>query len=296
MNKPTLFHIRMTVPPLLVDSFVNLLENISENVSWDVSENYLQDVNIDAFVSNKETLISLTQEHLAHTLAHALQSYNLPQPNYLSIEEIPEKNWLLENQLSFPPINIGSFFIHGSHFKHEKPQNKLSLEINAALAFGSGEHASTKGCLTAISSLDNFKPQNGLDVGCGSGILAMAASLFFKIPILAIDIDPFSVETTKENAKKNNLENNIICFQSNGYEQINKKHTFDLILCNILAKPLCEMAPQLKQHLSSNGIAILSGLLNTQSQEVVEQHQTCGLELINTISMGEWETLIFNNA
>jgi ribosomal protein L11 methyltransferase len=133
-------------------------------------------------------------------------------------------------------------------------------------------------------------------MGCGSGILAMAATLFFKISFVAVDIDPFSVKTTQENLKKNHLDHRISCFQSNGYEGLPSHQTFDLILCNILAKPLCEMAPQLKHHLNHKGMAILSGLLNTQSQEVIEHHQMCGLQLEKRISIGEWETLIFRNA
>lgn len=295
MTKPALFHIQLTVSPSLTDAFVNVLEDISENVSWDICEDPSQGIKIDAFISNKESNLSLSLESVKSTFLHALKSHDLVPPKDFSIEEIPEKNWLLENQLSFPPLDIGSFFIYGSHFQEQIPPHKLSLEINAALAFGSGEHASTKGCLMALSSLDHFQPKTALDMGCGSGILAMAAALLFKIPVVAADIDPFSVETTKENVKKNRLEPQIICFQSNGYEKINKSEQFDLILCNILAKPLCEMAPQLKQHLNSRGVAILSGLLHTQAQEVIEHHQKCGLELMDTISIGEWDTLIFKN-
>ena len=295
MTKPVLFHIQLTVSPHLTDSFVNLLEDMSENVSWDICDDPTQGIKIDAFISNKESNIALSLETVKETLFHALKSHDLLPPKDLSIEEIPEKNWLLENQLSFPPLDIGSFFIYGSHFQEQIPTDKLSLEINAALAFGSGEHASTKGCLLALSSLENFHPRTALDMGCGSGILAMAAALLFKVPVLAADIDPFSVETTKENLKKNGLESQIICFQSNGYEKIKPSQSFDLILCNILAKPLCEMAPQLKQHLNANGFTILSGLLKTQAQEVIEHHQKCGLQLMDTISIGEWDTLIFKN-
>ena len=134
-----------------------------------------------------------------------------------------------------------------------------------------------------------------LDMGCGSGILAMAASMFFKIPFTAVDIDPFSIETTKENLRKNNLKTKVSCFQSNGYVSLKKEETFDLILCNILAKPLCEMAPQLRKHLRPKGMAILSGLLKTQSQEVIEQHQKYGLQLTNRIAIEDWETLILTH-
>lgn len=295
MTKPILFHITLTVPSSLVDSFVNLLENISENVSWDVSDDPQKEIKIDAFISNKDTDMPLTQKSVEEIFLRAIKSYVLPQPHEFFIEEIPEKNWLLENQLSFPPLDIGSFFIYGSHFDGVIPSEKISLEINAALAFGSGEHASTKGCLIAISSLENFKPHNALDMGCGSGILAMASSLFFNVPVLAVDIDPFSVKTTKENIGKNKLKERITCLQSNGYEKVPPSQMFDLILCNILAKPLCEMAPQLKKHLRTKGIAILSGLLNTQSQQVIEEHQKCGLNLDKSILIDEWETLIFTN-
>lgn len=296
MIKAHLFHIKITTSPALVDAFVNLLEDISENVSWDVTDDSSQTIKIDSFVSNKDTQTSLSVKDVTAIVEHAIKSHDLPSPSSLSIEEIPEKNWLEENQLSFPPLDIGDFFIYGSHFKGKIPDNKLSLEINAALAFGSGEHATTQGCLLALASLGNFTPHTGLDMGCGSGILAMAASLFFQIPFVAVDIDPFSVKTTEENIKKNHIDHRISCFQSNGYEGLPSHQTFDLILCNILAKPLCEMAPQLKYHLNPKGTAILSGLLNTQSQEVIEHHQMCGLQLEGRISIGEWETLILRNA
>ncbi|MDC0349123.1 50S ribosomal protein L11 methyltransferase [Alphaproteobacteria bacterium] len=294
MDKTALFHIKLTSPQKFIGGFINLLEDLSDNVSWDESNN-TGETSIDAFISNKDGGV-LTKKIIKEKIEDSIKSHSLPQTQNLSIEEIPEKNWLLENQNSFPPIEAGPFFIYGSHFKEKKPTEKICLEINAALAFGSGDHATTKGCLIALSSLENFIPKTGLDMGCGSGVLSMGAALFFNIPICAVDIDPFSVTTTKENIKKNHLIDSVTCFQSNGYENIDSESKFDLILCNILAKPLCEMAPLLKKHLSVNGVAILSGLLTTQEKEVVGCHQEYELELKKTISIGEWSTLILNHA
>ncbi|MFN7662244.1 MAG: 50S ribosomal protein L11 methyltransferase [Alphaproteobacteria bacterium] len=294
MTKPTLFHLQLLVSRHLVDRYVNLLADVTENVSWDDPNHISDDLKIDAFISNTRTTQVLQLEEVKADFLKRLDDHGLPIPVDYKLEEIPEKNWLLENQLSFPPLEVGSFFIHGSHFDGAIPPEKIALHINAALAFGSGEHGSTKGCLMALCSLKQ-KPKTALDMGCGSGILAMAAARLFNIPVTAVDIDPFSVETTKENISKNGLSSQVTCCQSTGYESIPPKSQFDLILCNILAKPLCEMALQLKQHLNPNGVAILSGLLQSQAQEVIEHHQKHGLQLMDTVSVDEWTTLILTH-
>ena len=207
------------------------------------------------------------------------------------IDAIAEKNWLEESFKSFPPISFGRYYIYGSHITEEPPANRICLQIDAATAFGSGEHATTQGCLMALDEvLQVMKPKNVLDLGCGSGILAMAT---FKVMdekpyIEAVDIDPIAVEITTQNAVRNKTD--MLVFQSTGYENVGKN--YDLIFANILAGPLVEMASDLEKHLSHGGYAILSGFLEEQKDWVQKAHENVGLEIVSYRQIKEWGTLV----
>ena len=223
-----------------------------------------------------------------------LIDFNLPDPLNAELEKLPEKDWVAENRQSFPPIDVGSFFIHGSHYEGDIPKEKHVLKIDAALAFGSGEHASTKGCLQALDHLTNQSFNKALDVGCGSGILSMAIVKLFEIPVLGIDIDPFSVTTATDNAKDNQVENLIDIIEGTGYAPLKSDDKYDLIMANILAGPLCDMAGDLAQHLQKGGYAILSGLLEEQEEQVVQAHTKHGLKVAKVFHLDGWSTIILS--
>tara|TARA_B000000565_G_scaffold47499_1_gene31556 strand:+ start:31050 stop:31955 length:906 start_codon:yes stop_codon:yes gene_type:complete len=214
----------------------------------------------------------------------------------ISLKELPSKDWLLENRKQFPPIICDRFFIYPSFYNEKLPNDKINIELNAAMAFGSGEHETTKGCLHGLSRLqEKYSFANILDLGCGSGILAIAASkLWPSSSITAADFDHFAVKTTQENAITNKTSN-IQSIFSDGFVQINTRE-FDLIIANILAGPLIELASQMYTHCSKNGVVVLSGLLNWQEKEVRKAYESVGFQLCDNFVVGEWATLVFEKS
>jgi ribosomal protein L11 methyltransferase len=220
----------------------------------------------------------------------------------LIVEEIPETNWLEESYRQFPPFTIGTFFIFGSHYKGKIPPQKIPLQIDAATAFGSGEHGTTRGCLEALLHLykNDLKPKSILDMGAGSGILGIAAYKLWKKPTLAVDIDKEATRVACHHRKINNVpsgDKGMICATGDGYAARRvKAHEkgFDLIIANILAGPLVIMAEDLSKNLSKNGYTILSGLLVEQEKEVLKAHKDAGLHIAKRITHGEWRTLILS--
>ena len=207
----------------------------------------------------------------------------------LRIKKMPEINWLESSYQGFPPIEVGKYYIYGSHITTPPPTDKISLMIDAATAFGTGEHQTTHGCLKALENLTEV-PHTVLDVGCGSGILGMAFAKNYQKKVDAVDIDPESVRVATENAQKNNLSELMTVWQSDGYQQVKK--SYDLIFCNILANPLIEMASDLAKHLNPNGIAILSGFLNNQEDWVKKAHTDAGLVFMKHYRINGWSTLV----
>lgn len=207
----------------------------------------------------------------------------------IQLNPIVHKNWLRESLQSFPPVDIGPYYIYGSHIKENLPTDKITLEIDAATAFGSGEHQTTQGCLMGLMELK--KPVGRvLDMGCGSGILAMAYAKTFNQPVDAVDIDPESVAVATQNAELNGLKDLIHVWQSEGYQNVPK--TYDLIFANILARPLMDMADDLYAHLNVGGMAILSGFLYRQERWVLRAHERAGLKFVQRFRVNGWSTLI----
>lgn len=221
-------------------------------------------------------------------------------PKILMVEDIPETNWLEESYRQFPPFAIGQFFIFGSHYNGTIPKGKIPLQIDAATAFGSGEHGTTRGCLEALLHLhkNRMKPKSILDMGAGSGILGIAAYKLWGKPVLAVDIDKEATRVACHHRKINNVlsgDAGMTCATGDGYEARrvkSKNKGFDLIIANILAGPLVIMAKDLSKNLSKTGCAILSGLLVEQEKEVLKAHKDAGLNIEKRITHGEWRTLI----
>ena len=207
----------------------------------------------------------------------------------VDVQPMENKNWLVECYQSFKPIQIGKYYIYGSHIDEMPPVDLISLKIDAATAFGTGEHQTTHGCLTALNDLD-FEPEKVIDVGCGSGILSMAYAKTFNKKVDAVDIDPESVRVATNNAKINGLDGLMNVWLSNGYESVSE--TYDLVLCNILARPLMDMASDLKKHLNKGGLAILSGFLTRQERWVLKAHTDIGFEFVKRYRINGWSTLV----
>lgn len=220
----------------------------------------------------------------------------LGQPDpVLEVEPLAPIDWVTQTYLSFPPIRAGRFFVYGSHHKRPVPAGCVGLLIEAAMAFGSGEHATTQGCLRALSDLHkSFPIERALDMGCGSGILSFAAAKLWRKPVVAVDIDALSVEIATENARLNRVNKLVTCRHGNGYSTpiVGHKGPYDLIVANILARPLARMAPSLRRHLRPGGYAVLSGLLARQEKLVIAAHRRQGLKLVRRYRIGEWNTLV----
>jgi ribosomal protein L11 methyltransferase len=222
----------------------------------------------------------------------------------IAVEPLPDEDWLALNRRQFPPVAAGRFFIHGSHFDGMAPAGTIALRLDAGPAFGSGTHETTRGCLVAIDeAMAEFaregRPVRALDVGCGSGILALAiaaaaAEDSANIPVVATDIDPIAATTTRENAAANNLAERVVALAGEGVSgrEVVAGAPYDLIVANILAEPLIALAPELAGLLAPGGFLILSGLLTSQEGEVLAACGAAGLALRRTIVLGDWSTMI----
>ncbi|MDG2430180.1 MAG: 50S ribosomal protein L11 methyltransferase [Paracoccaceae bacterium] len=220
------------------------------------------------------------------------------QADDFKVSELPQVDWVSKVQRSLKPVTAGRFFVYGAHDKGKVPRNCKPLLIEASMAFGTGHHGTTKGCLLALEYLlnDGLDAKNIIDVGCGTAVLAMAAASVFSANVTAIDIDAVAVSVAKTNVQANDLDRNIRCFESNGFghSQINTIETFDLIFANILMAPLLSMAEDMSRHTVSGGHAILSGILTEQAELVTKKYIDVGFSLSKQINIAEWSTLIFS--
>ena len=218
----------------------------------------------------------------------------------LKIEKLKERDWLAENISFFKPFEIGRFWIFGDHVKKIPAQWRIPLRMNAARAFGSGSHATTKGCLRAIQMIPGLKPQHILDLGCGSAILAIGAWRRWPMTkVVALDNDRVSVEVARANLRLNKVSpNSISIFVSDGFKNASLFHfsSFDLILANILARPLIQMSSEISTRLTSRGWIILSGVLKKQSVEVENAFRARGLRLWARLIDEDWVTLVMRPA
>ena len=192
------------------------------------------------------------------------------------------EGWLARTHAAFPEQLVGRrFAVRGTHLTDAPTPGRLAVTLDAGIAFGSGEHGSTRGCLRALERVAHRKPRRILDLGTGSGILAMAAAKLLHRPVLATDIDPWSVRVTRDNARRNGLARRLRVLRADGWTApILQRHApYDLVFANILARPLTQMARHLAQHLAPGGTAILAGLLASQARWVLAAHRAQGLVL-----------------
>ena len=219
------------------------------------------------------------------------------QAEGFKISELPQIDWVSKVQRSLKPVVAGRFFVYGSHDSDKVPPDCEPLLIEASMAFGTGHHGTTKGCLLALEQLIKvgFKAKNVIDVGCGTAVLAMAAARIFSANVIASDIDSVAHSVAKLNIIANGLDQNIQCFEASGFahEQIKTKNPFDLIFANILLAPLLGLATDISKYSLSGGYVVLSGILSEQAELVVKKYTGVGFSLSNQIEIGEWVTIIF---
>lgn len=240
---------------------------------------------VGAYFSEKPSDVSLA------LLAAAFQAEEF------KISELPQIDWVSKVQRSLKPVIAGRFFVYGSHDSDKVPSNCEPLLIEASMAFGTGHHGTTKGCLLALEQIisDGFDAKNVIDVGCGTAVLAMAAAKVFSANIIASDIDSVALSVAKTNVLANGLDKSIRCFEASGFshDQIKTTGSFDLIFANILMKPLLSLAADISRYSLSGGYVVLSGILYEQAELVTNRYIKVGFSLSREIKIGEWVTLIF---
>ncbi|WP_337266971.1 50S ribosomal protein L11 methyltransferase [Oryzifoliimicrobium ureilyticus] len=212
----------------------------------------------------------------------------------LQREVIPEVDWVAKSLEGLKPVRAGRFLVHGSHDRDKVNLSDIAIEIDAGQAFGTGHHGTTAGCLETIDHvLRSRKVKNALDLGTGSGVLAIAVRKLKPIPVLATDIDPIATRVAAENVRRNGIASGIVTRTAPGFHStsFSEYGPFDLIIANILARPLIRMAPQLVSHLAPGGSVILSGILAAQRWKVLSAYNGQHLRHVRTIWRNGWVTI-----
>jgi len=207
----------------------------------------------------------------------------------------PEINWVAKSLEGLAPVIAGGFYVYGSHETGPIPDGLTPMKIDAAQAFGTGHHETTTGCLEAIEVLvASSTPRSMIDIGTGTGVLAIALAKRLGGKILATDIDPIAVTTTIENARENGVDDNVDTIEATGldHSEIAARAPYDLIVANILAGPLTELAPGMGGIAQSGGTTILSGILNTQADGVIAAYEAAGFRLVDHLKRKDWTTLV----
>lgn len=213
-----------------------------------------------------------------------------------TVSEIPDVDWVAHVRRELAPIRAGRFFLYGSHDADKVPSDVVPLAIEAAMAFGTGHHGTTQGCLVALDRLANsgFVGRNVADIGCGTAVLAMAAAKIWpEQVVIASDIDEVAVDTARANADFNGLAGRLNCLVCPGFEHedLQAAAPFDLVFANILKGPLIDLAPDMDRYVAAGGHIILSGILNEQAEEVIGVYTATGFTLSDHDILGEWSTL-----
>jgi ribosomal protein L11 methyltransferase len=238
-------------------------------------------------------------DRLRAGLAEAARTALGANPPDFAFTELADTDWVAKSLEGLTPVRVGRFLVHGSHDRAKPRPNDLAIEIEAGQAFGTGHHGTTAGCLAAIDRLAKTRPiRNALDVGTGSGVLAIAIAKRCKAPVLASDIDPVAARIADENVRLNGVRPLVRTVCAAGIEgrAFARPDGFDLIVANILAGPLVALAPSIRRRLAPGGAVILSGLLAHQRSRVAAAYRAQGLRLIRAETREGWATLTFARA
>ena len=211
------------------------------------------------------------------------------------VSELPETDWVAHVRREVAPVQAGRFFVYGSHDADKVPADSIPLLIEASMAFGTGHHGTTLGCLRALDRLveAGFEAGKVADIGCGTAVLAMAAACLWPDPVLASDIDAVAVEVAASNAAANGLADKVICVEAAGFAHpaLAEAAPFDLVFANILKGPLVALAPDMALHVRKGGYAILSGILNEQAETVLDVYAQSGFNPVHREEIVDWTTI-----
>ncbi|MBS0518692.1 MAG: 50S ribosomal protein L11 methyltransferase [Proteobacteria bacterium] len=238
---------------------------------------------------------------VAEAIAGGASALSVEVPSW-AWEALPERDWVAENQRSFRPFAVGPFWVHPSHASDGMPAGLLPLRIDAGLAFGTGTHATTRGCLEMLATLDPAETARAVDVGCGSGILAIAMAKLWRRPVLGGDNDAEAVEVARENAELNGVAPLCRFYTSAGLSapELASARPYDLVVANILAGPLVELSESFAAAVRSGGRVLLSGLLVEQAAHILDAYQRRDFAFERRIDLETggawWRTLVLRKA
>lgn len=215
--------------------------------------------------------------------------------NPFVVSEVPDIDWVAHVKRELPPVEAGRFFVYGSHDAADLPEDKIGLLIEAAMAFGTGHHGTTLGCLRALDALADggFVGENVADIGCGTAVLGMAAAKIWPNPVVASDIDEVAVAVAETNVTANDMQGRVTCLEAAGFghPDLLAKAPYDLVFANILKGPLVALAPDMAANIGKGGYAILSGILNEQADDVISVYVENGFNLVKRDEIVDWTTL-----
>lgn len=229
---------------------------------------------------------------VANRIRDTLAGLSLPKP--IGREALPDVDWVARSLEGLKPVRAGRFFVHGAHDREKRRGGELAVEIEAGLAFGTGHHGTTAGCLEMLEQVMlREHPRNALDLGTGSAVLAIAAAKLAHIPVLATDIDPIAVRVAASNARLNHVKALVETVTAPGFHHpvFSARAPFDLIIANILARPLMRLAPQMARNIAWGGSIILSGILDRQRDAVVSAYVGQKFRHVRTLHREGWVTI-----
>jgi ribosomal protein L11 methyltransferase len=214
----------------------------------------------------------------------------------LVVEKVAPRDWVKDSLIGLRPVRAGRFVVHGAHDKARVPSHCVGIQIEAATAFGTGHHGTTRGCLLALDALARrpLRPRRILDLGTGTGVLAIAAAKIFRMPVLAVDIDPRAVAVARDNARLNGVGSLVTVVRAAGLRapDVIKRAPFDLVLANILLRPLQRLAAPVARQLVPNARVVISGVLAAQANAALGAYRSQGLMLERSFELDGWVTPI----
>lgn len=287
MTVPYLWRMSFPARPDTAEDLAGALGPFCASVAWfEVSASEWRVEGITAAEPNRDAVVN--------AVGQAAWRLGIPAPR-LHVALVPPADWAAANLSTFKPVAVGRYFVHGSHFGGPLPPGRIALALDAGMAFGSGEHATTAGCLAVLDDLARRRRfLNALDLGCGSGILAFAMARTWPAHVLAVDIDPEAVAVARENARRNRLAARIRFAVGNGMAAplVRDRAPYDLIAANILARPLVRMAGAVAAALAPGGVAVFSGLIVADAPWVEAAAHAHGLGRVRRVVRDGWATLV----
>lgn len=277
------WQISLLVPKSVVEAFEAVVDTA---VGLSVFETGNGEIyRIDALFAEPPDVAELNARSIA--VAAAL---DMPPPE-LHMTAVPEVDWVARSQAASPPIAAGRFHVHGRHDRSTAPAGAIVVELEAGRAFGTGQHETTRGCLLMLDRLARRRQYcRPLDLGCGSGVLAIAMARLWRRPVLASDIDPIAVRVAGDNARRNGVGRLVRTAAADGVIR-RRGQPHDLVMANILARPLIRLAPAIARVTAADGRVVLSGLLKSQERQVLSAYRSFGFSLCCRVTLGDWPTL-----